>query len=455
MARDIGISRNQQVFAVIESVSGTLEYPGVTDFIRPAGLALINQVPEFSNSEELRNTLDILDQFQNVNPPGEWSCPMLIRPNATLGGKPQGDPFFQSLQGSVNAATSASLNGGISISAATLSIDGISGGEFPTRGVVTIGTESIYYGDSNISASSGTLTSLSRGFNSTSATLHADNADVALASRYYKQAIESPSFSLWVKTDHFLQGLSGASVNNAVLGVNNEGAVMVNFSGQGMRMVFAGEDAVQAGAATSATLITVEDASRYSAQAKIYNRTKNDDNGAAGYTITRVDTANNQIAISGITETWDQNDVIEGWLPDGTLIGTPIESRHTGVQIDGVAGKFRSNDFTFSVPKLYLIDEVGTTEPEEFVEDQREITSELNIYFRKQDAKYFTLGFLGNESSIGLTFGQSGHRQMDVYMPRAKIKTPEISGDGPTLALSMGLTALGTSGEDSVEICFN
>ena len=455
MARDIGISRNQQVFAVLESVSGTLEYPSASDFIRPAGLALINQVPEFVNSEELRNTLDILDQFQNANPPGEWSCPCYIRPNDTLGGAPQGDPFFRSLQGSLNPATSASLNGGVSASAVTINIDGIAGGEFPSRGVITIGTEKIHYGASSISTSSGTLTNCTRGYDGSTAAIQADDADVTLSSRYYKQAIESPSFSFWVKTDHFLQGLSGASVNNAVLGVTNEGAVMLEFSGEGMKMVFAGEDAVQAAAATAATLITVVDADRFSVDAKIYNKTQSDDNGGSGYLITRVDTTNNQIAVEALVMDWVQNDVIEGWLPTGTLIGSPVESRHTTVSIDGVAGKFRSNDFTFSVPKLYLTDEVGTSEPEEYVEDQREISSDLNIYFRKQDAKYFTLGFQGNESAIGLTFGASGSRQMDLYMKRAKIQTPEISGDGPTLALSMGLTALGTDGEDSVEICFN
>lgn len=455
MARDIGISRNQQVFAVLESTSGTLEYPGAANFIRPAGLALINQVPEFSNSEELRNTLDILDQFQNATPPGEWSCPLYIRPHATLGGAPQGDPFFQSLQGSLNPATSASLNAGIDDAVTSLAIDGISGGEFPSRGVITIGTEKIYYGASDISASSGTLTNCTRGYDSSVAAAHSDNADVTLSSRYYKQAIESPSFSLWIKTDHFLQGLSGATVNNAVLGVNNEGAVTIEFSGEGMKMVFAGEDAVAVAAATGATLITVADADRFSVDAKIYNSTKSDDNAGAGYTISRVDTTNNQIAVSALTEDWEVDDVIEGWLPSGTLTGTPIESRHTGVQIDGITGKFRSNDFTFSVPKLYLTDEVGTTEPEEYVEDQREVSSDLNVYFRKEDAKYFTLGFQGNESAIALNFGAITGRHMDVFMKRTKIQTPEIAGDGPTLALSMGLTALGTAGEDSVEICFN
>lgn len=458
MPRDIGISRNQQVFAILEDTAGTLKFPSANDFIRPAGLALINQVPEFINSEELRNTLDILDQFQNSLPPGAWSIPMYIRPHGTLGSAPQGDCLFRSLQGSLNPATAGSLNASATTTGATLTLDGIAGGELPSRGIVTIGTEKIYYGTLTIAsatATSATLSNLTRGHDSSTATNHADNDSVSLSSRYYKQAIESPSFSIWIQTDHFLQGLAGATVNNAVLGVTNEGAVMIEFSGEGMKMVFAGEDAVGVAAATAATLVTVADADRFSIGAYVQNFTKSDNNGGSGYEISRVDSTNNQIAIDALTTNWVSTNVIKGYLPTGTLTGTPIESRHTAVSIDGIAGKFRSNDFTFAVPKQYLTDEVGTTEPEEYVEDQREISSDLNIYFRKQDAKYFALGLLGNESAIGITFGASGSRQMDVYMKRAKIQTPEVSGDGPTLALSMGLTALGTVGEDSVELCFN
>ena len=105
----IGISRKQVVFAVKETTCGTLKYPAAIDFIRPAGLAIINQIPEFVPSEELRNTLDILDEFQNQIPPGEWSVPMYARPAATLGGTPQGDALFQSWQGSLNATTPVCL----------------------------------------------------------------------------------------------------------------------------------------------------------------------------------------------------------------------------------------------------------------------------------------------------------------------------------------------------------
>ena len=457
----IGISRSQVVFAVQEAARGTLVFPTAIDFIRPAGLALINQVPEFSPSEELRNTLDILDEFQNAIPPGEWSLNMYCRPAATIGGTPQGDALFQSWQGSLNAATAGSLAAAADTSALTLTFDGMAGGILPERGVILLGTEYIRYTTKNEGVSgAGTLTGLTRAYFGTTATNYADNGNITLSSRFYKQAVTAPSFSLWIKTDHFLQGLSGCSVNNAVVGVNNEGAVMFNMTGQGMQMVYAGKGTMASSATAGATLLTVTDADLFSVNARIQNSTDADTNGTDGYTVSRVDRDNNQIAVTpAITLGWESTDVVEGYLPSAAVIGTPIESRYTSILIDGVAGKFRSNDFTFDVPKMYVTDEVGTTYPEGYVEDVRNISSTMNIYFRKSDAKYFTLGLNAYEVPISIIFGKTAtaldYRGMEIYLKRSKLKTPEVSGDGPTLALAMGLTALGTEGEDSAEIVFN
>ena len=459
----IGISRSQVVFAAKETTKGTLVFPTAIDFIRPAGLALINQVPEFMDSEELRNTLDILDQFQNAIPPGDWSLNMYCRPAATIGGTPQGDALFQSWQGSLNPATAASLNASATTTALTLGFDGLTGGEMPNRGVVLVGTEYTHYTGitrASQTATAGTLTGCTRGYFGSTATNHADDDDMDLSSRFYKQTVSGESFSLWIKTDHFLQGMSGCTVANAVIGVNNEGAVMFTMSGQGMQMVFAGKGTVSTAVTAGGTLIEVNDADLFSVNARIQNSTDGDTNSTTGYRITRVDRTLNKIAVSPVLVLgWEATDVVEGFLPPATVIGTPIESRYTSILIDSVTGKFRSNDFTFDVPKQYIVDEVGTTYPEGYVEDVRGISADLNIYFRKSDAKYFTLGLNSYEVPIALIFGAtataSSVRGMDVYLKRCKLKTPEISGDGPTLALSMGLTALGTVGEDSAELVFN
>src|SRR4030042_1617180 len=110
IGNNIGLSRKQRVFVVLEDTPGTLQWPNATlDFVRPAGNAVINQAPTFSDSQELENTLDTLDQFQDAMPPGEFTLPLYIRPSGTLRTAPQGAPLLQSIQGGAGLAITAAL----------------------------------------------------------------------------------------------------------------------------------------------------------------------------------------------------------------------------------------------------------------------------------------------------------------------------------------------------------
>jgi hypothetical protein len=454
---DIGIARKQRIFAVLETTKGTLEFPAATDFIRPAGNGVMNQVPEFSESDELADTLDSLDTFQNAMPAGEWSLPMYCRPSGTVGNVPQGDALFQSFQGKKNGAASGDLSdtGGIDDTVDTFSIDGLTGDEWPERGVVEIDTELIYYGSVS-GTTTLTFADCVRGYAGTTPASHSEEAAVDLKSVYYRQLTTSPSFSLWIETDHFVQAMAGCSVTSLSLGVNNEGAVTLNFSGQGMTMIWAGTDALDGAAAGEQNDIVVADAKRYKVGAYIWNVTAEDDNSGAGYEITAIDYTTETLTLGTALPVggWSDGDVIKGFLPTASVIGTPVESRHTAVEIDGVAGKFRANDWTFNVPKQYLRDEVGTEHPEDYLEDKRDLSSTLNVYFRKEDGKYFYDGYQGNEVPIELVFGNTGGSKMAIYMKRCRLSVPTVAFETPAVALNMSIRVLGTDGEDSIELRF-
>ena len=63
MSTEIGISRKQTAFVKKETTVGTLIWPLAGDQVLPAGDAVINQSPDFVDSEEKIDSLDILDQF--------------------------------------------------------------------------------------------------------------------------------------------------------------------------------------------------------------------------------------------------------------------------------------------------------------------------------------------------------------------------------------------------------
>ena len=451
---DIGLSRKQRVFVCVEDTCGTLKFPTPsTDFILSAGNSAMNQQATFVDSMELRNTLDVLDQFQNVKDPATWTIPMYLRMTGTVGEAPQGDALFQSLQGSKKAATTASLSGAILVAGATVLVDGISNGQLPEVGVVTIGAEKIYYStlSQGDGATTATLTGLTRGYNSSTATGADDNVDVTLSSIFYEQDTSSPAVSIWIEDDTLVRGLSGATANNCAVTINNEGAVMFTFSGEGMEMVWAGTSTLATASTASATTISVADGELYKAGSYIWNETKEDSNSTAGYEISSI-TGDVLTLGTGIGEGWSADDVIAGYLGDETAIGTAVESRLSDVYLDDVATKTRSMDLTISVPKTYLNDEIGTDFPENFVEDVRDINGSIGLYLRKADVQYFTQGFDGTQKELTISFGDTAGYRMDLVMPKAQIQVPEISQDGAAQTMSVTFKALGTVGEDSLGI---
>jgi len=456
---DIGLARKQRVFAILEDVVGTMKFPVASSIIRPAGNAVINQNPEFSDSEELQDTLDTLDRFQNAMPAGEWTIPMYVRPLgsfATLTA-PQGDALFTSLQGlKYNASTHASLASNLTAGKATVRYRKLHDGTLPSKGVMLCGTEYMFYETLTATNSTqGVLTVVTRGYSGAAAT-HATGVEISLRSVYYKQASTSPSVSIWIETDHFVQGLSGATVGSLKLSVTNEGAVKAEFSGKGMQMVWAGSSSMVSTKTTTATQIHVLDAKIFSAGSRIYNYSTNVTNGGIGWTVVASNATTGVLRLSAaIGSTWSTNNVIRGFLPGATVLGEPIESRNTAIKINNIAATFKSGELTINSPKNYLTDEVGTTYPQSYLEDKREITSSMGIYFRKADARYFAEGYSsGNEVPVQLTFGNVAAHKFMVYMKKCKLEVPKVEMAVPAVELTIPLKALGTLGEDSCELSF-
>lgn len=391
MSTDIGISRVQIAFATKETTIGTLVWPtGATDQVLPAGDAVINQSPEYVDSEEKRDSLDVLDQFQAAMPAGSFSLPTYVRPGGSVASDPQGSVLFESLLGDKSTAACANF-----------------------------------------------------------ATVPQTTAVM------YKPAISAPSFSLWLKTDHFVQALAGATCQQAVLSVTNEGAVRFDFSGQGTKMYWAGTDALQEEVASAATGFLVEDASRFKAGIRIYNSTKNHNNSGDGYTVATANTTTNRLLLSDATEaTWATDDVIKGYLPTGTTLGAPIEGKHTTIKINGVSATIKNSDITFNCPKQYILDEVGTLYPSSYMEDVRDISMNINVYFRKADAKYFDQGYSGTTVPVRIEFGETAGDKMLLHFQKVRLRVPEINFTPPAVELSMPGKALGTDGEDSVDLIF-
>lgn len=454
----IGLSRKQRVFTTIEHTKGALTFPnGATDFIRPAGNATINQDPSFTDSEELKNTLDVLDQFNDSMPPGSWNFAMYARPNG-LGNAPQGDVLFQCLLGAKNVATTASLTRHITAASSAASYRRLAGGTLPEKGIILLDSEYLYYdGLTETNSTQGAFTSLTRAYSGTAAIHLATSSNLQLKSVFYKEATDCSTFSLWVETDHFVQGLSGCTVANGVVSLDTKGGTKITFNGEGMEMVWAGTSTVAThdGSTAGRSVIKVTDASIFSSGSYIQNYTQADSRSGFGYEVTSSNATTNYLTLgNAIVGTWATNDVIKGYLPSETAIGTAIENRDTRILINSVSTTIKTCDLNIGCPKQYVTDEVGTDFPEDFMSNVRDINSNLSIYFRESDAKYFSEGIAGNQVPVKLTFGDTAGYKMEIYMKKCRLKVPQVSFSAPAVNLGITMKALGTDGEDSLELCF-
>lgn len=281
------------------------------------------------------------------------------------------------------------------------------------------------------------------------------NAGVSVV---YTPALTKAAFSMWLRKDHTVFHLSGCTVGSGKFSLATKDGAKIEMSGQGMQMGWAGTDETASLAAESATTIVVLDAKKYTENAMIEfvesDVVKN--NTDAGYTVTAVDTDTNTLTITpGLEEEIASGSVVQGWLPAGTEVGSPLESRKGYAQIDGSDFPVQSMDCNISDAPKYLDDEITVSGyVEDYAETERSVSGTAKIYFRQDDVGYFYDGLSSASRELDMVIGDTAGSIVEIAQPNASLSVPSIEEADPTVALSMPYVGLGTDGEDSISITY-
>jgi len=377
MSNTVALANEQTCFCVLETTKGTAVFPSAAaQLVVGAGVIDINQQPTFSNSEEIVDSLDVIDRFQDQIGAGTFNIPAYIRPSGAAGTAPMAGVLFKSLMGLETV----------------------------------VGSTSVTYG----------------------------------------QATTKPSFTLWVKKSHTVFFGTGACVDKGSLNMTNKGGAMITFSGGFMQMGWAGTDEVD-GIVSGSTSVTVQDGKKFTAGAFV--KIGSDDNTGAGYRIASV--SGNVLTMDDSISCADEA-VIAGWIPDSySVVGAPLESKETGITIDGAAARLKSLNLDISSPAVYQVDEITTSQyAEDYVEDTRAITGSIDLLFRQDDLSLFYDGLNDVSKAIIATVGSAGGSICKITFPYAELEVPTVTSNKPTVDLNATLTALGSSGEDSATIAF-
>lgn len=376
----IGIARQQTVFAVLETTPGVLAFPTAsTPQIIAAGFPDMDQTPTFTDSEEIKYTRDLLQQFQDMCPAGTFSIPLYARPSGALGTPPCGDVIFQSLLGvkTVNAGTSV----------------------------------------------------------------------------VYTPGITKPSFSMWFLRGNTLFFASGCVAETMKITATNKGGVKFNITGSFLQMGWSGRDGVATAASIGASTVTVYDASKYTVGAVIQDITAAD-SSTNGYTVTAVNTTTNVLTVSPVlVKAWSISDVIQPFLPVGTTVGAPLESRKTSITLNAVSKVLVSLDLDYEDKVKMLDDEITTSGyPTGWVENLRKTSGTAKSHFRQNDMVQFMNGFAGSNQPVVCTFGTVAGSILTISMTNCKMHVPNVTANAPVIDLAVQFAALGTNGEDSISL---
>ena len=429
----VASARIQQVFVVLEDVSGVLQRPTAEGYVLPAGSATLNQAPEYTNSDELTGTLDVIDQFRNALGPGEASIPMIVRLPSD-GSKMQGHALLASLMGTVqepNTVLAEVGTGGVTISATTVPVADITGG------VIT------------------SLTNCVRGYEGTTAAAHDAEDVITLGSRIAVQDNCRPTVSIWLKNDHTVRFASGGVVTAATIPQSKEGGQHCDFTVGFRQMGWCGSSILTS--APAGAVLTVETsegekaAEAYTVGGIIKNTTKNADNSGAGYTITAVNYDAGTITVSPAPSGWAADDKIDPWLPEATPIGVALQSADTRVFVGGKAGKLTEGSITIGTPTAFT-SEIGDEFPGENADEMRELSMTNGLYFRAKDAVEFKRGYDGYELPVHIVLGNKAGGSLSLVMPRVKFNMPTVEESDSFVTLTRTGAILGTKGNDSLVI---
>lgn len=457
MANEILNPLNIRVFVKKEIITGTLLFPVTADAVIAASHPTSDRNVSYTDSPEIRASLNMKDQVKDKDAAGSWAMNMLIRPNAfttKVVDLPMGSVITQAFQGKLQSYT-AGLDIGIDNSITTIVFDTFVGDVPPDIGVIKLTeggtTEAVKYtGITWTSAVAGSFTGCTRDYDGAGPSAFTTAATIADASKTYRQQITRDSFTFWYEKDEVVYGMGGCTCNSMNINPTNKGYPMFEMAGGFMTKVFAGSGSLNGNVAASADLILQNGETDYfTVGAYIYNKTADDHDTENGYKILSIATATHTLTIDTAVS-WTDDDEIVGYLPPDSTIGTTLESEDTVVTIGGVVKKPTSLALTYSAPITYIEEEITTDAISEYVAAKRAGSnsvgmlmrnSELAMYTNADSNTKYTAQYLFGDGTMGATF--------IIYQPRNTVQVPKETVNEPVTNINFEVTPLDTDKEDA------
>lgn len=274
----------------------------------------------------------------------------------------------------------------------------------------------------------------------------------------YSLLTQKPSVSIWFLIDHTMMFCKGATVGDMELNLE-DCSLTYQWSGGFMAMGVVGTEILSAEATVAAKIIPIVATDKYSIGGQVVLASAagavTDDNGGDGYIIDTIQDGVSLTVLTNLLVGQAAAGFVAPFNPGGSLDGSVLETRHSIVKIATVEKPIV--EFTFSVadsPEYLDREKTPVGYPISYAEVQREVTGNVNLAFRRDDADEIKKAYEGVEQAIVLTVGNLAGYIVEIAMPRTKSDVPIPTEAEPIVELDIPYTALGISGEDSYSIVY-
>jgi hypothetical protein len=265
--------------------------------------------------------------------------------------------------------------------------------------------------------------------------------------------VDLQSLDLYGIQGHFMEGVIGAAVNQAVIAWGGGEEITIEYSGPAKKGFFAGTS-VANGAGSAVTALIVDEPYRFTVGGLVQIDT--DDNSGAGYQITAIDYATATLTI-GTAATWSDDDPVTPFLPVPTTAGDPIMGTLASMTIDTVALAITTGQITVNNQLALVNDEAGTDSASGIVTPKdRLITFDLTAYLKKAYMDYVGKALQGVDGDFVILLGDTSTEQVQIDMDVAdyEVNAVEIPDSGEVMLKLTGRAVQNSAGDDEFDMTF-
>lgn len=455
MAGDIALGRETVLFIATETTVGSAIYPEAVDTVMLIDSGSFSQQITMLGNEEKRDSRTRQAPIPGRYPPGDFNFTTYLKPSGTAGTKPEDEVLWYCALGSLTtqAATTVSTD----IAPAITGFSVATGAIATDIGILV--SDEITFITSHKNNVSHSVIKVSPALSTAPA-----KSDAVTASLTYEPITSNPpTCTIWFKKGHTVFHQTGCVVNQPEVGIDPDNLGTVAWTGQFMKQIYTGTDALAAACTAAATTLNVTDEEKFMEGSVISVMSGgtaaeyvlvNSNPVTAGYIhVTRGYDPGTHTSV-GAAHT-NTGSVLQPWIPSiATTLGAPQVGYKGFVQVAGTNVTFRTPTVTFNNNAKLL---EGEKNDQRYVTafvtpNYRDVDVSMPAVFRKEILKYFSRARKGSAKEIFIPYGDptDAGNVVAIQLRQATFETPALSGDEEVEA-DVAAKAHGAAGKDNDE----